>query len=54
MDYSRVLSMTGNNVDALELMDRIIVDYPDNPRTGEIIEQKAELLAKATSEAAGE
>lgn len=52
-DYSRVLSLAGKNAEALELMDRIIVNYPDNPRTGEIIELKAEMLAKATSATQG-
>jgi tetratricopeptide (TPR) repeat protein len=50
-DYSRILSVVGKNAEALELMERVIADYPDNPRTGEIIELKAELLAKATSTA---
>ena len=48
-DYSHVLSLAGKNAEALELINRIIVDYPDNPRTGEIIELKAEMLAKATA-----
>ncbi|MBN2289066.1 MAG: tetratricopeptide repeat protein [Candidatus Glassbacteria bacterium] len=43
---SRVLAMEGKNEEALEMMDRIIEDYPDNPRTGSIVERKAELLAR--------
>ena len=43
---SRVMSMAGRNREALEVMDRIIENYPDSPITGLIIERKAELLAR--------
>jgi tetratricopeptide (TPR) repeat protein len=43
---SRVMAMAGRNQEALEMMERIIQDYPDNPRTGKVIEQKAEMLAR--------
>ena len=46
-DLSRVLAMDGRNEEALQVMDQAIKDYPDNPRTGEIIELRAELVAKA-------
>lgn len=50
-DLSRVLAMDGRNDEALQVMDQIIKDYPDNPRTGEIIELRAELAAKAAGAA---
>ena len=43
---SRVLAMAGRNTEAVETMDRIIETYPDYPLTGEIIELRAELIAK--------
>ncbi len=43
---SRVMAMAGRNEEALEVMDRVIEDYPDNPTTAIIIERKAELLAR--------
>ena len=43
---SRVMAMAGRNQEALEMMDRIIENYPDSPTTGIIIERKAELLAR--------
>lgn len=50
---SRVLAMAGRNEEALEMMDRIIENYPDNPRTGPIVERKAELLARYYAATAG-
>ena len=52
-DFSFALTAAGKNEEALELMERIIADYPDNPRTGEITELKAEMLARATATAEG-
>jgi len=52
-DCSRALSAVGRDEEAVELLERIITDYPDNPRTGEIIERKAELLAQSTAAAQG-
>ena len=43
---SRVMALAGRNREALEMMDRIIENYPDNPRTGTVTERKAEMLAR--------
>ncbi len=43
----RVLAGAGRNAEALELMDKMIEQYPDNPRIGQVRELRAELVAKA-------
>ncbi len=44
---SRVYRLSGQNEEAIATLSRIIDDYPDNPRSGEFIEIRAELRAAA-------